>query len=164
MLERFFPKLFLDNIYAIDFDLLKAKSIKGLILDIDNTLVPNYIKDADNAVVQWIERAKNAGLGVCIVSNASHKRVLRFNERLKIDVVHKASKPRKKGFLKAADIMKTIPSEIAVIGDQVFTDILGGNRLGMYTILVKPIDKNELFLIKPKRWLEKIILFFYKRG
>ncbi|MCX7710912.1 MAG: YqeG family HAD IIIA-type phosphatase [Clostridia bacterium] len=161
MLEKYFPKLLLDKVQDIDLEQLKKRGIKGLLLDIDNTLVPHG-KEADDKAVAWIEKVKASGLKVCIVSNASKKRVIKFNERLKIFAFHRASKPGTKTFLKAIRLMNLKPDETAMVGDQLFTDVYGGNKLNMFTILVKPIDTNEILFIKFKRIFEKYILSKYK--
>lgn len=161
MFERYFPKLMLDKVQDIDLELLKNKGIKGLLLDIDNTLVPHG-KEADDKAVAWIERLKASGFKVCIVSNASKKRVIKFNERLKVTAFHRASKPGTKTFKKAMASMQLEPRETAMVGDQLFTDVYGGNKLSMFTILVKPIDKNEILFIKFKRLFEKYILSKYR--
>jgi HAD superfamily phosphatase (TIGR01668 family) len=163
MIETFYPKLSVDKIQNIDFDTLKKNNIRGLILDIDNTLVPQHMKEADENAVKWIERAKEAGFKTCIVSNASKKRVIKFNERLKVFAIHRASKPGSKAFQKAVRLMNITADQAAVIGDQIFTDIYGGNRVGMFTILVKPIDKREGLFIRFKRLPEKLVLKKYKK-
>lgn len=164
MVEKFFPDLMADRIQDIDFNELIRKNIKGLILDIDNTLVPMHRKEADENAVQWIEEVKKAGLKACIVSNASLKRVIKFNERLKLIAIHRASKPGTKSFLKAARLMDIRPEEAAVVGDQIFTDIYGGNKANMFTILVSPIDKREILFIRLKRIPEKYVLARYKKS
>lgn len=161
MTEKFYPSIAVDSIRDITVELLDRNHIKGLILDIDNTLVPNNVADADDNAVQWIDRMKQAGFKLCIVSNASKKRVVRFNDRVRLYAVHRASKPGTRAFEKAARMMDFKNRNIAVVGDQIFTDIFGGNRVGMFTILVKPIDKHEGKLIKLKRILEKRILKSY---
>ena len=163
MLEKFYPSLSVERIQDINLDTLKNNKIKGLILDIDNTLVPQHMKEADEKAVNWIEAVKQAGLKVCIVSNASHKRVIKFNERLKIFAIHRASKPGTKAFMKAIRLMDIKTAEAAVVGDQIFTDVYGGNRAGMFTILVKPIDKREALFVRMKRLPEKLVLRGYKR-
>ena len=162
MLERFLPDMFVDGILDIDLEMLKKNSIKGLILDIGNTLVPPKMKEADENAVEWIDKVKKVGLKVCIVSNNSKKRVIKFNERLKVFAIYKAYKPSKKALRQAAMLMNIKESETAVIGDQIFTDVFGGNRLDMLTVLVKPIARNENIFIKFKRLCEKVILFRYK--
>lgn len=158
MFERFYPDLKVDRVQDIDFNLLRSKRIKGVLLDIDNTLVPMHMKEADDNAVEWIEKLKAGGFKVCIVSNASNKRVIKFNERLKVFAFHRASKPGSRIFLKALRLMNIRPEEAAMVGDQIFTDIWGGNRLNMYTILVKPIDEKEAFWIRAKRLPEKLVL------
>lgn len=163
MTDIFYPSLAVDSIRDITVELLDKNNIKGLILDIDNTLVPNHVADADENTVQWIEGMKSAGFKLCIVSNASKKRVVRFNDRLQLYAVHRATKPGTRAFEKAGRMMDFKNKNIAVVGDQIFTDIFGGNRVGMFTILVKPIDKHEGSLVKFKRILEKRILKRYAR-
>lgn len=164
MLEKYYPCLYTEGIEHIDMKMLAEKGIKGLILDIDNTLVPNHVKDADEKAVKWIENAKKAGFKLCIVSNASKKRVVRFNERLKIYAIYRALKPAKRALLKATKLMEIKPSETAMIGDQIFTDVRGGNKLGMFTVLVKPLDEKEQLFVRLKRIPEKIILSKYKNS
>ncbi|NMB34166.1 MAG: YqeG family HAD IIIA-type phosphatase [Clostridium sp.] len=164
MLKKFYPDLKLKAIGDVDLDFLARKNIKGIILDIDNTLVPEHVKRADKKVLRWIEKVKNMGFKLCIVSNASHKRVSKFNENLGLHAVHKASKPRSRSFIRAMDLMNTKPMQTAVIGDQIFTDIYGGNKLGIFTILVNPIDKKEIIGVRLKRILEGIILTRYQNN
>jgi len=164
MLERFYPDLKVDKIQDIDLDFLEKNNIKGFVLDINNTLVPEHAEEADDKALQWIEKIKKKGFKACIVSNASEKRVVRFNERLKLNAIHRASKPGRKSFLKAMELMGTKPSETAVIGDQIFTDIYGGNRLNMFTILVKPIDSREFIGVRIKRAFEGIVLASYYKN
>lgn len=163
MYERFYPDLWVDSVQNIDLEVLRRNSIKGLILDIDNTLVPQHMKEADERAVQWMERVRKEGFKTCIVSNASKKRVIKFNERLKVHAIHRASKPGKRSLMKAARLLELKPEEIAMVGDQIFTDVIGGKRSGMYTVLVKPIDKREGLFIRLKRFPEKYILAQYRK-
>lgn len=162
MFDLLYPQRIVDSIYEIDLSELYNSNIRGIILDIDNTLV-GHGADADDKVLELIEKAKNAGIQSCIVSNNSESRVVKFNESLKIPAIHRASKPRRKAFVKGAQIMNLPINQVAVIGDQIFTDILGGNRLGMVTILVKPIGKTEPYFIKLKRALEWVVLKKYSK-
>jgi uncharacterized protein len=164
MFKNFLPSLFIKKVQDIELGFLEGRNIKGLILDIDNTLVPSYIKEADDAVVEWIENVKKRGFKVCIVSNASKSRVIEFNKRLRLFAIHRATKPGTRSFKKAMKIMELGSKEIAVVGDQIFTDIYGGNRIGMYTILVKPIHEAESFFVKLKRYPERYILKKYKES
>lgn len=162
MNKLFYPKKIVDSIYNIDLNELYRKNIRGLIIDVDNTLVGHGVLEANQNVIDWIENAKKVGMKICIASNNSQQRIVKFNEHLKLPAIHKASKPRRKSFIKASEIMELKIEEIAVIGDQIFTDIIGGNRMGMYTIMVKPVDKNEPYYIKLKRVIEKFLLINYK--
>ena len=166
MFEKFYPNVILDKVQDISIEKLDKNNIKGLILDIDNTLVPEHMKEADENAVKWIERIKGAGFKLCIVSNASKKRVIKFNERLQLYAIHRASKPGTKAFEKAGRLMDFKNENIAVVGDQIFTDIYGGNRVNMFTILVTPIHKKENLFVMLKRLPEKLVLHSYykKKG
>lgn len=166
MLSKFYPDLLVDTIMDISLDFLRANNISGLILDIDNTLVATHTKEADEKLISWANRMQKNGIKLCIVSNASLKRVTLFNEKLKIDAIHRAYKPSAKGFLKGAEKMSLTPLNVAMVGDQIFTDVYGGKKAGMKTILVKPIDPREFFFVRLKRYPEKLILksFYKKRG
>lgn len=164
MIEIFFPDLIVDKVQDINLRTLRNNNIKGLILDIDNTLVPTHVKEADENALKWIERVKSEGFKVCIVSNASEKRVIKFNEKLKLPAIHRASKPGSKAFKKAMNLMEIKPNETAVVGDQIFTDIYGGKRLGMLAILTRPIHKKEFFFVQMKRFPEKLILKMYNKS
>ena len=164
MIEMFFPDLFVDKIQDIDAAMLMKNGIKGLILDIDNTLVPPHVPEADKNALHWIENIKSKGVKVCIVSNAAKKRVEKFNEKLKLFAVHRALKPGGRSFKEAMKAMGLKPYETAVVGDQVFTDIWGGNLIGMHTILVKPIHRDESFFVRARRFMENIILKRYRNN
>lgn len=154
----FYPKLQVDNIGQIDLNALWERGIRGILLDIDNTLVSHKMLYPSETVFDFINRAKKAGFCLAIISNNSRKRVEDFTKRLGIDALPRAYKPLKRSFLSAAEKMKMKASQIAVVGDQIFTDIYGGNRCGMYTILVKPLDLAEGRFIKFKRYFEKKVL------
>lgn len=162
MSEIFFPDLYVDSIRDITAEVLEKNGIRGLILDIDNTLVPNHVADADENAVEWIGKMKAAGYKLCIVSNASKKRVVRFNDGLQLHALHRAMKPGTGAFRKAGALMGVKAENLAVVGDQIFTDVYGGNRAGMFTILVHPIDKREGKLVRFKRIFEKRILIRYR--
>jgi len=163
MIEKYYPDLYCDSIRHIDLEMLKNKGIQGFILDIDNTLVPMHCKDADENAIAWIAELKSKGFKVCILSNAAEKRVLRFNKKIDVTAIHRAFKPAGKAFLKAAKEMGLEPENIAVVGDQIFTDIHGGNKANMFTILVKPIDKKEILYVRLKRGPEKLVLSSFNR-
>lgn len=138
-------------------DLLRA-GIRGMIIDLDNTLTEWRNPVLSQETVAWLERAKNLGFRVCFVSNNSTRRVQEVAQRLGFPFVARAQKPRRRSFRHALEIMGTRAEETAVIGDQIFTDVLGGNRAGLYTILVAPISRREFFGTRLMRLLERLIL------
>lgn len=165
MIKLLRPCAYVPSIFAIDADSLWGAGIRGLILDLDNTLAPWKAKDFSPQVREWVNAMKIKGFRICLVSNGRTKRVTGLVRELNIPVVCLAQKPRKKGFVQAMRILQLEPSQTAVIGDQLFTDILGGNRLTVYTILVEPIDRRrELHSTKLLRIAEKVLLRRYKGG
>ncbi len=163
MLERFFPDIIVDRVQDIDLELMKEKNIKAFLIDIDNTLVPQFMKESDKSTEEWLEKVRQAGFKVCIVSNASKRRVMRFCERLNVPAVYRASKPAGRAFRKALKLLGVRREEAAVVGDQIFTDVYGGNRAGMLTILVRPLDRREFFFVRFKRFPERFVLKSYQR-
>jgi HAD superfamily phosphatase (TIGR01668 family) len=158
MLEFFVPDEYVASVYDIDFEGLKKRGIEGLIIDIDNTLVRWGEKTADSRIIEWFARLEGLGFKACLLSNNTKDRVIKFNEAIRIPAVYRAGKPSKKAFRKAMAVMGKTPSATAVIGDQVFTDIFGGNRLGLYSILVIPIDEREFITTRLVRRIERKLL------
>ncbi len=156
-----YPDIYVENVMNISFDILEKNNIKGLILDVDNTLI-NYYKKMLDGTKEWCSKLKEKGIKFCIVSN-SHKKekVKKVAETLDIPYINFAKKPFKKGFLQGAKIMNIEPQYIAAVGDQLFTDILGANKCNMTSILVDPIEKKEMFLTAIKRPIEKMIINRY---
>ncbi len=152
------PDLFVKSIFSLDINWLKNKGIKGVLLDIDNTLITHKQKIPDDKVISLIKYFQENNIQTAIVSNATKRRVEVFNEKLGLYARYRSFKPSKRGFLKAMTKLKLIPEETAVIGDQLFTDIRGGNRIGLTTILVEPLDVDEPVTVRIKRFLEKILI------
>ncbi len=152
------PDLYVESILHIDLQQLKDKNIKGLIIDIDNTLVAWDIKYASEQSKDWLLSLKKKGFKLCLVSNNTEDRVVTFNKDLKLAAIHRAVKPRRAAFKKAMKIMDTNINNTAIIGDQIFTDILGGNRMGLYTILVIPIESKEFWWTTLVRKIERHVL------
>ncbi len=164
MLEKFYPTKEADSAYGIDYESLYEQGYRGLIYDIDNTLT-QHGAPATEQVVELMKRLKQIGFGVCLLSNNKEERVKMFNEEIHVQYIHKAGKPSVAGYEKAMQLIGTKKENTIFIGDQIFTDIYGANRTGLVTYLVKPIDKKEEIQIILKRYLEKIVLYFYhKRG
>ena len=157
------PRLYVNSVHKIDLNALKQAGIKGIIVDLDNTLVP-WNEDAEfPEAVEWLKIVTDAGMKVCIVSNNHPRRAKTLAGAFDIPFIWQAVKPRRRAFRKAITLMKLKQSQTAVVGDQVFTDILGGNRLGLYTILVRPLKKQEFFGTRMVRQIEKIILYTLRR-
>ena len=163
----FYPNELYDAIEKIDIQELLKKNIQGMILDVDNTLI-DYNRILSNEVINWVKNVKEAGIKVYILSNTIKKRKVEdVSKKLDIPYIMFAKKPSKKGFLECIGKLDMKPENICVIGDQIFTDILGGNRMGMYTIYTKPINKKDCSITTTiKRPFEKIILKKYvqKKG
>lgn len=152
-----YPDLYLKSVEAITIEILNKNNIKGLILDIDNTLI-DYDKNLPDSVIKWCEALKTQGIKMCILSNTNKiNKVKKVANALNLEYIYFAHKPNKKGFYQAKEILQLDNENIAVVGDQVFTDVLGGNRCNMFTILTVPMDKRDILLTKIKRPFEKII-------
>ncbi|MDR5658115.1 YqeG family HAD IIIA-type phosphatase [Serpentinicella sp. ANB-PHB4] len=152
------PHMYAESIFDINLEKLKEKNIKGLIIDIDNTLVAWDIKYANEKTTKWLQSLQKEGFKVCLVSNNTENRVVTFNEALKLPAIHRANKPRRKAFKKALKILETDIDTTAIIGDQIFTDILGGNRMGLFTVLVVPIVSKEFWWTNFVRKIERHVL------
>ena len=153
------PKVYVNSVYNIDLKKLKKiKKIKGIIVDLDNTLVAWGEKEVSQRIIDWIKEAKELGLKICIVSNTNSKRVAEFAKIFNIPYHSKYFKPFSIAFNNGLKILDTKKSETVVIGDQIFTDIWGGNRLKLLTILVMPIVKKDSIGTFLHRNIEKILI------
>ena len=162
MVKRFYPDMYIDSAYDIDYKGLYDKGYRGIIFDVDNTLVEHGAPVTERAKKLFGD-LKAMGYNTCIISNNKEPRVAPFANLVGSEYIFKAGKPKKTNYIKAMEIMGTDISNTYFIGDQIFTDIYGANRTGIPSILVKPINKKEEIQIVLKRKLEKIVLFFYKR-
>lgn len=152
------PALYLPSVFSLDLDKLASRGIRGLILDLDNTLIEWNAPLPNPPLVEWMTRVREKGFLACIVSNNRKGRVTTFGRDLGIPAIPSATKPRRGAFLEAMKLMGTSHAETAVIGDQIFTDVLGGNRLGLYTILVVPITRREFIGTRFVRRIERLVL------
>ncbi len=144
---------------------LRAAGIKAVILDLDNTIVPWRGRTPARELFAWLDRFREADMPICIVSNNGSERVWKFADTIRVPAIPNARKPGRKAFRQALALLGTKPSETAVIGDQLFTDVLGGNRLGLFTILVQPIDQREFIGTRLVRQVERRVLaWLRKRG
>ena len=163
MFEMFFPDEYVASTYVIDFEKLFEEGYRGLIFDIDNTLVPHGAP-ADKRATALFDRLKSIGFRCCLISNNQEPRVKMFNQDIGVDYVYNAHKPSTKNYVKAMEIMGTDKENSLFIGDQLFTDVWGAKRAGIRNILVKPIHPKEEIQIVLKRYLERVVLHFYKKN
>lgn len=160
---NFYPKIYLKNVQEISNVMLQKNNILGMILDVDNTLI-DYYKNMPEGIKQWCNNLKQQGISFCIASNSNKKeKVQMVAKTLDIPYIYFAKKPLKMGLKKASNIMKLEPSQIAVVGDQIFTDVLGANRMGMFSILVDPIEEKDIFITIIKRPIENYIKKQYRK-
>ncbi|MCD7817718.1 MAG: YqeG family HAD IIIA-type phosphatase [Lachnospiraceae bacterium] len=162
MLEKFYPDEYLESAYEIDYAAFYQKGYRGVIFDIDNTLVPHGAP-ADARAEALFSYLDSLGFSCCLLSNNQRDRVELFTEKIPVNFVENAHKPSVKGYEKAMKVMGTTRSTTLFVGDQIFTDVYGARRTGLYSILVRPIHPKEEIQIVLKRYLEKIVLYFYLR-
>ena len=162
MFRCFFPDEYLDSAYEIDYEKLYEEGYRGLIYDIDNTLVPHGAP-ADDRAIALFERLRGIGFGYCLLSNNKIERVAPFADAIQDRYIENAHKPSVKNYRKAMELLGTDTGNTIFIGDQLFTDVYGAKRTGIRNILVKPIHPKEEIQIVLKRYLEKIVLHFYKK-
>lgn len=152
----FYPDAYQKSIYKINYDKLKENGIKCLLFDLDNTCVPYTDKTPTKKLKDFFEELTEKGFKVIIFSNSPRKRLEPIKKILNVDCCASAKKPSKKKFLKVLKIYNYNLSEVAIIGDQLLTDILGGNRVGITTILVNPLSDIDMPFTKFNRFIEKI--------
>jgi HAD superfamily phosphatase (TIGR01668 family) len=158
------PKVYVDSVCNIDLKKLKEiKKIEGIIIDLDNTLVAWGQNEVSQKNIDWVNEAKKLGLKICIVSNTNSKRVAKLAKIFDVPYHSKYFKPFSVAFYNGLKILDTKKSETVVIGDQIFTDMWGGNRLKLLTILVSPIVKRDSIGTFLHRNLEKIIISSWLR-
>ena len=162
ILSVFYPDDYLDSTFIIDYKKMYEKGYRGVIYDIDNTLVPHGAPAAERAIAHFA-MLRELGFQFCLISNNQEPRVASFAEGIGgAFYVYDAHKPSRKAYLKAVAKMGMPRNQVFFVGDQIFTDVYGAKRAGIYSILVKPIHPKEEIQIVLKRYLEKIVLFFYK--
>ena len=160
--RKFYPDNYIESTYQIDFAKLKKQGIKGVIFDIDNTLVPHGAP-ADERSLALFKKLKELGIKTMLLSNNKEPRVKSFAEQVKSPYIYKAGKPSVKNYKRAMELMGTQEKDTIFVGDQLFTDVWGAKRTGLTSYLVKPIHPKEEIQIVIKRRLEWIVLYFYKK-
>lgn len=162
MLERFYPDEYLASAYDIPYEALYEQGYRGIIFDIDNTLVPHGAP-ADERSIALFDRLRRIGYESMLLSNNKEPRVRTFNDKVKSQYIYKANKPFPESYRRAMEQMQTTSATTFFVGDQLFTDVWGAKRAGIKTYLVKPIHPKEEIQIVLKRILERVVLYFYKR-
>ena len=152
------PDYYLESVHSIDLAGFKAEGIDTLLMDLDNTLLPRDSNVVPEALRAWALDLETAGFRVCLVSNNWHERVKTVADELGFSLVAKAVKPLPFAFLRALKLVGSTRSRAAVVGDQVFTDVLGGRLLGMRTVLVLPLSHSDLPHTLFLRRLERLVL------
>lgn len=162
MLNKLYPDTYLDSVDDIDFEMYYKKGIRGIVSDIDNTLVPHGAP-ADEHIIKVFEKIHGMGIDTCLISNNKKLRVEPFAKAVNSKFIYDAHKPSRGSYKKAMELMNTDKESTLFIGDQIFTDIWGANRTGIETVMLKQIDKKEEIQIILKRIPEKLILWLWKR-
>jgi HAD superfamily phosphatase (TIGR01668 family) len=165
MLRRFCPDLVVSRLTDLTPDFFTERGIQAVMLDLDNTLVPWRGAEITPEVSRWVIEAVEAGLKLCICSNTHRpRRLAQLANRLGIPYIERVAKPRRAGFLRALALLEARPEETAVVGDQLLTDIWGGNRCGLMTILVPPLSPVEFIGTRVvSRTLENVLLARMRR-
>lgn len=162
MFEMFFPDDYVVSTYIIPFEKLYMEGVRGVIFDIDNTLVPHGAP-ADERAKKLFYQLHAMGFSTCLISNNKEFRVKLFNAEIGTSYIYNAHKPATKNYIRAMEIMGTDRASTVFVGDQLFTDVWGAKRAGIRSILVKPIYPKEEIQIVLKRYLERIVLHFYMK-
>lgn len=152
-----YPNAHFNNVREITINFLQNNKINALILDVDNTLI-DYDKNLSQDTVEWAENLKKNKIKLYILSNTNkQEKVKEVARKLQVEYIYFAKKPMKSGFRKVQKILNEEPENIGVVGDQIFTDVVGGNRCKMFTILVDPVDKKDFWYTAWKRPIENKI-------
>jgi len=159
-----YPKVYLKNVKEITIDFLNKNNIKALILDVDNTIL-DFDKKIPEGVKEWCEDLKNKKIKFCILSNSNHvEKVQMVAKELDLPYFYFGTKPLKRGFRKAIKLLEEKEENIAAVGDQIFTDVIGANRCKLFSILVEPIAKKDILITRIKRPIENFIIKKYQRS
>lgn len=162
MLERFYPDEYLKSIDDVDFEMYYKNGIRGIISDIDNTLVPHGAP-ADEHIIEVFKKIHSLGIKTCLISNNQEPRVAPFAEKVNSEYICNAHKPSTKNYIKAMELMGTDKDSTLFLGDQIFTDVWGANRAGIQTVMLEKINPKEEIQIVLKRIPEKFILWRWRK-
>jgi HAD superfamily phosphatase (TIGR01668 family) len=162
-LNRLWPDEYVESIAEVDLDKLWNAGYRLILTDLDNTLVPWNYPDVTEDLARWLEAARGKGFQVCILSNNKGPRVKAFAEKANVSYIASARKPKSGAYREALSRFGATPQTAVMIGDQLFTDIQGGKRCGIYTILVLPIDPHEWWGTRVVRKFERIVMKMLER-
>lgn len=157
MFTKLKPRLSLASIYDIDIQSFREAGYRHMILDMDNTITAWNDHRIDKSLKEWVWAVRNAGFRICLLSNNHKTKVDKFASKLEVLAAPKGGKPFAQAFHSALTVLDGSIGNTLVIGDQIFTDVLGGNLMGMYTILVDPIDRKEFIGTRFTRLMESLI-------
>ncbi len=157
-MKQIYPHAMARRVYQITPQLFRDWGVKGLILDIDNTLTTHDNPIPDAGVAAWLEQNRKEGIKMIVLSNNKPERVEPFAKILGLDFIANGSKPLKKGYRRCAEALEIPCEQLCMIGDQLFTDILGGRRSGCKTVLVEPIQTEKMWFFRVKRRMEKAVM------
>lgn len=161
MLERYYPNAYGADVFSIDYEKLYAKGFKAILFDVDNTLV-HHNDDATPEIEELFRKIHDLGFRTALVSNNEADRLERFTRNIDTLYIADADKPQIRGYKEALGLLNVDKEQAVYIGDQIFTDICGANKYGMPCILVHYIVVNEKEKIGKRRYLEKLILSFFR--
>ena len=153
----FKPHIWIKNVLSIDEAFLKEHGIDALILDLDNTLSMHGDPAAEQGIPEWLDEMRALGIKMVVVSNNTNRRVAPLARKLGLPFVANGAKPLTIGITRALKHLGTERSRTAVVGDQIFTDVMGGNFAGTKTILVEPFHIEKGILFKVKRAAESLV-------
>lgn len=158
LLDQLTPDLVVRSVHEIPLQTLAARGIRGLLFDLDNTLMEHHGDHFDPFVTLWVKSALAQGFQIAIVSNSPPERIVALSGELGIPGIAQSGKPRRRGLRQGLAALGLRPDEAAMVGDQVFTDVWAGRRLGLYTILVARYAEHEPWFIQAKRPVERMVL------
>lgn len=164
MLKFFTPEYYFNTFDMVSADFLSSLGIKGIVLDVDNTLEPYENAHPGEHVIKWLGELRARGISCAIVSNNSRERIELFNEALGVPVFYKAGKPFAKNVIRAMETMGTTKENTILMGDQIFTDVWAAHNAGIPAILVHPINDKKDLLTRFKRLLERPIITNFKKN
>ncbi len=163
MFRFLYPKEYISSVFEMSAERIKKLDKDTVVFDIDNTLVPYWIKVPDERLVRYFRSLGDAGIKTAVLSNSREERSKVFCAVTSMPYVFRAGKPRKKGFYRLMDKIGSSPHKTIIMGDQIFTDVWCGNRVGAYSVLVKQVSPKDELITAPKRPFEKIIVKMYLR-